>query len=475
VTFSRRDILKTTGAGLSMLALPAWGPAAAAAGPLKLRASAFSQPIRPGGRTEVWGYNGTVPGPVLRFKRGDTARIAVTNDLPGKSLTTVHWHGGRLPNAMDGVPFVTQEPFGVGKTFNYEFAVPDAGTFWYHPHQLSFEQVGRGMFGTFIVEEDKPLEVDRELVWVLSDFKLEPSGRQVNDFGRIGDFGGGGRLGNVFALNGRETNADNRLEVHRNERIRLRLVNSATARIFLLDFRGQKPAVIAYDGQPVDPHPLPQGLLLLGPGMRTDLVLDIAGSAGQSFPVYDRRDKGYALATLVVSGKPAVRARPLATPVRLERNALPEPDPAKLQEHYIVFEGGLLGKPAIGMLDGKPHRLPDIMREQGLSWTMNYQAEHEHALMHTPLFRFRKGEHIALKMINETEFEHPMHLHGHSFRVMRVNDRPTQLREFRDTVMVGPRGSVDIAFVADNPGEWMFHCHILEHAAGGMMGTVAVE
>ena len=477
MTFSRRDILKTTGAGLSMIALPpvqAQGTPQRGT-PLKLRASAFSQAVRPGMRTDVWGFNGSVPGPVLRFRRGDTARIAVTNELPGKATTTVHWHGIRLANAMDGVPHVTQEPIPNGRTFDYEFTLPDAGTFWYHPHQHSFEQVARGLYGTLIVEEDKPLPVDRELVWVLSDFKLLPNGRQVSDFGRLADFGGGGRLGNVFTLNGRETGPDNSLEVRRGERLRVRLVNTATARIFLLDFRGQKPLIVAYDGQPVDPHPLPQGLLLLGPGQRTDVILDIDGSPGQSFPVIDRRDKGYQLGALVVSSKPAVRARPLAAPAALPRNALPEPDLGKLEEHYIVFEGGLLGKPAIGLLDGKPHKLPDIIREQGLSWTMNYQAEHEHALMHTPLFRFRRGQHIALKMINETEFEHPMHLHGHSFRVLRVNGRPTQFSEWRDTVMLGPRATVDVAFVADNPGEWMFHCHILEHAAGGMMGTVTVE
>jgi len=279
----------------------------------------------------------------------------------------------------------------------------------------------------------------------------------------------------VFTLNGRQTGRDNRLEVRRGERIRLRLVNTATARIFLMDFRGQKPLIVSYDGQGVEPHPLPQGLLLLAPGMRTDLILDCEGSPGQAFPVIDRRDQGYAIATLVISSKPAIRSKPLPAPAQIEANGQPEPDLSKLTEHYIVFEGGMLGKPAIGLLDGKPLKLPEIMREQGLSWTMNYQAEHEHAMMHTPLFNFRKGEHIALKMVNETEFEHPMHLHGHFFRVLKVNDRPTRFREWRDTVMVAPRGSVDIAFVADNPGEWMFHCHILEHAAGGMMGTVAVE
>ena len=243
----------------------------------------------------------------------------------------------------------------------------------------------------------------------------------------------------------------------------------------MLDFRGQSPIVIAYDGQAVEPHPLPQGLLALAPGTRTDLVLDCTGSPGQVFPVIDLRDRGTQIASISYSRKAALRSKPLGTPIQLEPNRLPEPDPAKLVEHYIVFEGGLLGKPAIGVIDGKPLKVSEIMQKHGLSWTMNYVAEHEHAMLHTPLFNFRQGEHIALKMINETEFEHPMHLHGHFFRVLSINGRPTKLREWRDTVMVAPRGSVDVAFVADNPGEWMFHCHILEHAAGGMMGTIAIE
>jgi len=476
VMLSRRDILKTTGATLSMIALPpVLAQSAPDQGAIKLRASAFSQSIRTGVRSDVWGFNGSVPGPVLRFRRGEQARIVVTNDLPGNNTTTVHWHGIRVPNAMDGVPQVTQSPIPVGETFTYEFPVTDSGTYWYHPHQMSFEQVARGMYGAIIVQEDKPLEVDRELLWILSDFKLEPGGRQVQDFGRMQDLGGGGRLGNVFALNGRQAGRDNRLAVRSGERIRLRLVNTATARIFLLDFRGQKPIVVSYDGQGVEPHPLPQGLLLLAPGMRTDLILDCDGSPGQSFPVIDRRDKGYQIATIAYDRKPAVRSRPLGSSLQIESNQLIEPDPAKLVEHFILFEGGLLGKPAIGLVDGKPLKVPEIMQEHGLHWTMNYVAEHEHAMLHTPMFTFKKGEHVALKMVNETEFEHPMHLHGHFFRVLRVNDRPTRFKEWRDTVMVGPRGSVDVAFVANNPGEWMFHCHILEHAAGGMMGTVAVE
>ena len=133
------------------------------------------------------------------------------------------------------------------------------------------------------------------------------------------------------------------------------------------------------------------------------------------------------------------------------------------------------GAPAIGRVDGKALKVEEIMEKHGLAWTMNYTAQHELAMMHEPLFRMRKGEHVTLKMINNTDYEHPMHLHGHFFRVLALNDVPTKLREWRDTVMIDPRGSCDIAFVAENVGEWMLHCHILDHAAGGMMGTVVVE
>jgi FtsP/CotA-like multicopper oxidase with cupredoxin domain len=474
---SRRDLLKAAGAGLAPLtlsALPALQAWAATNNPMQLRASAFRQSLRPGAATSLWGFNGSVPGPVLRMKKGDTARILVTNALPNDQGTTVHWHGMRVPNAMDGVPMVTQDPIPTGASFAYEFPLVDSGTFWYHPHQHSFEQVARGLYGAFIVEEEKPIAVDREEVWVLADFKLQPNGQQVNDFGGAPALGGGGRLGNVVTLNGKPVGARQGLELRGGERLRLRLLNTATARILKLDFGGLQPLAVAFDGQAVAPHPLPQGYLL-GPGMRLDLVIDAPDAPGQQFAVADTRDKGMRLATISISRKPALRNKPLTDAIALAANALPEPDLNKASQHFIVFEGGVLGKPAIGMIDGKPSPVADIMKKHNLYWTMNYQAEHEHSLMHTPLFHFKHNEHVVLKMVNETEFEHPMHLHGHFFRVLKVNDQPSPHREWRDTVMVAPKGSVDVAFVADNLGEWMFHCHILEHAAGGMMGTVVVE
>ena len=142
MTLTRREFLQTAGAALGTIALP-FGVRAAPGAPLELRAAISRQQVRAGAATEMWTFNDTCPGPVLRFKRGETLDAVVRNDLP--RVTTAHWHGIRLPNAMDGVPHVTQAPIRPGDRFAYRFALPDSGTYWYHPHQSSFEQVPRGL------------------------------------------------------------------------------------------------------------------------------------------------------------------------------------------------------------------------------------------------------------------------------------------------------------------------------------------
>lgn len=163
-------------------------------------------------QTRVWAYRGSVPGPELRVRQGDRLRVRVENLLPEE--TTVHWHGVRVPNAMDGVPHLTQPPIAPGSTFVYEFDCPDAGTYWYHPHTRSFEQVERGLAGALIVEEPQPIAVDRDLVWVLDDWRLTPGAQISEDFGNMMDISHAGRLGNTVTINGqRRQCADLRLGV----------------------------------------------------------------------------------------------------------------------------------------------------------------------------------------------------------------------------------------------------------------------
>lgn len=171
-TLSRRSLLRAGAAGAASLAIPAaLAPSARAASIRDFSLRAVPGRVRlvpePYGETPVWSYGGTVPGPEIRVRQGERLRIAVENGLAEE--TTVHWHGLRVPNAMDGVAHLTQRPIAPGETFLYDFVALDAGTFWYHPHQRSVEQVGRGLYGALIVEELEPPRVDRELTWVLDD------------------------------------------------------------------------------------------------------------------------------------------------------------------------------------------------------------------------------------------------------------------------------------------------------------------
>lgn len=211
--------------------------------------------------TAVWAYNELVPGPPIRVQQGDRLKIPVENRLAEE--TTVHFHGIRLPNAMDGVPHLTQTPIAPGAEFVYEFAVPDAGTYWYHPHQRSAEQVGRGLSGALIVEEREPIRVDRDVVWLLQDWRLRPDAQISDDFRNMHDMAHNGRVGNTVTING---NVRDTFAVRSGERIRLRLINGANARIFGLSFAGHRPRVIALDGQPVEPHEPLDGRVVLARG-----------------------------------------------------------------------------------------------------------------------------------------------------------------------------------------------------------------
>jgi FtsP/CotA-like multicopper oxidase with cupredoxin domain len=418
--------------------------------------------------TGVWAYDNRVPGPEIRVRQGERIRVRVENRLPEE--TTVHWHGVRVPNAMDGVPHLTQAPIGPNKAFVYEFDVPDAGTYWYHPHQHSTVQVGRGLCGALIVEEPQPITVDRDLVWVLSDWRLLENAQISDDFDNRHDMAHNGRVGNTVTLNGKVPDT---VAVRAGERVRLRLINAANARIFGLEFEGHRPMIIAYDGQPVSPHEPPGGRVVIGPAMRIDVVLDMTGKSGSRSMVTDRFYRGleYRFVDLAYAAEP-LRERPLDTPISLEPNKLAEPDIRTAERHEVTFNGGMMG----GMMMNKGGGMGGMnmmeMMHSGKIWFINGVAATGH--VHDPLITLQRGRSYVLALDNETAWHHPIHLHGHFFRVISRNGRPTEHREWQDTVLMAPREKVEIALVADNPGDWMFHCHILEHQASGMMGVIRV-
>jgi len=475
----RRRALGALGAVAGAVALSGIGaPPARSAPAVKIRAAPARVwlVVEPHPGTEVWSYNGTVPGPELRVKQGARLRVEVENAL-GEG-TTIHWHGVRVPNAMDGVPHLTQAPIAAnGGTFVYEFDAPDAGTYWYHPHSRSYEQVDRGLYGVLIVEEHTPPPVDRDVVWVLDDWRLNQDAQIRDDFAEWFDVTHAGRIGNTVTVNG--VVADS-FDVRAGERIRLRLVNAANARIFGLEFRGHRPWIVALDAQPVEPHEPAGGLVVLGPSMRVDLVIDMDGQPRERHAVFDGfyRGRGYRLLDLAYTGEPPLRSGARGAPLALPPNPLSEPDLARAERHEMRMSGGMMSMdwpsdPWPARAARRARRLLGS-REVDPVWAMDGVAHTGENHAAAPAHTFKRGTSVILRLRNDTAWHHPMHLHGHVFRVLARNGAPTRFREWQDTVLLGPRESADIAVVADNPGDWMLHCHVLEHQAGGMMSVIRV-
>ena len=476
LTLTRRQWLG--GFGASLIAVPT---AVAAKGPEDLTILH----ARPGearlrgsheAPTSIWGYNGVVPGPLLRIKQGDELKVRLVNEL--QQPTVIHWHGLRIPNAMDGVPHLTQMPIEPRASFDYRFIAPDAGTFWYHSHFLSSEQLERGLYGVLIVEEREPPSVDRDIVLVLDDWRMTNDGVIHPSFGNFHDAMMAGRLGQYVTINS-EDSFD--LAVKANERLRLRIVNAANARIFHFRIERHAPRLMALDGQPHLPSVI-KAPLRLAPGNRADLFLDASLEPGAKASLFVDDLRGGELEIGKLAYEAGTRARPtsLAEPAPLPDNPLPaRMDFSNALRLNVPLEGGgmamMMGRRGIGGGMGggvggtglQGHGLPQEQR----IWALASLASTGHD--GPALFTVARGRTVVLTLPNRTAFPHAMHVHGHHFRVLAREDAwdPYWL----DTVIVDPDRSVRIAFVADNPGKWMIHCHMLEHQETGMAAWFQVD
>ena len=209
--------------------------------------------------------------------------------------------------------------------------------------------------------------------------------------------------------------------------------------------------------------------------MRADLILDMTGKPGSRVSIIDKfyKDLEYRLVDLAYSGAP-LRDNPPDWPLALPPNPLPEPDIINARRHEVIFNGGMMGHMVMRELGGSMGESGGGMMGMmhGDIWFINGKAAKGHIM--EPMLTLARGQSHVIAMTNATAWYHPMHLHGHSFRVISRDGQPTAHREWQDTVLMAPRETVEIAFVADNPGDWMFHCHILEHQASGMMGVIRV-
>ncbi|MCP5155234.1 MAG: multicopper oxidase family protein [Ectothiorhodospiraceae bacterium] len=468
---TRRRLLQGAAAAPLLAALPRAG-LAASDGPIReyrLRAAPASVRLAapPFPPSALWCYGGATPGPELRLRHGERLRVVLENGLD--ELTAVHWHGVRVPNEMDGISFLTQPPVEPGQQFVYEFEPPDAGTFWYHSHENAPVQQGRGLHGVIVVEERDPPRVDRDLVWSLDDWRLDRDAQIVDDFDSALDYSRAGRIGNTVTLNGRTSPE---LPVRAGERIRLRVVNSANARIFQLRFQGHQPTVIALDGQPVEPFQEPS--LTLAPAQRADLVIDMSGRPGERFAVIDTfyGQNPFRVAELAYSEEPPLRESPLDAPIALAPVALPEPvlDDRSLTKE-VLLEGGDLGRLRKAYVDGRQRGLSELILD-GKFWAVCGVAGFRQVM--PPFITAERGRTVVLRLLNRTAWPHTIHTHGHSFRIVSRHGREPDRAVWRDTVWLEPEEDTVVAFVADNPGDWLLHCHMLSHAYAGMQATFRV-
>lgn len=467
INLDRRRFL--AGAGATLATAGALRPGRAEAAPGNLVADVGRQVLATGrGNTTVdtWCYGGSVPGPLLRYSRGERLDLMFQNRLPEPSA--VHWHGLRPPNDMDGAAPLTQLPVEPGERFRYAFDLNDAGTYWYHTHFRGWNQQDRGLYGVLIVDEDEPPKVDRDVLLVLDDWLLTRRGGLAENFGDLHEWAHAGRLGNLATIN---NDAHAAVSMRAGERIRLRLANVANAQIFALMFDGHDPVVVAEDGNPVSPWALGAGELLLGPGQRADLILDAVGapSSRHAIRAYTLRDE-IRMGSFVYADEASSSSLAGTDVLPLEGNARPELKLSDARRLELNMEGGAMGRMGRAMMGGRMMGMRELMRNRRI-WAFNGVAGD----MDTPLATVKRGETVVVDMTNDTAFPHAMHLHGMHFREVTRNGAPVANGPWRDTSLMASEDKVSIAFVAETPGKWMLHCHMIEHQAGGMMTFIEVE
>ncbi len=440
----------------------------------------------PGKRTTVWTYNGTVPGPLLEARVGDQLIVHFKNHLP--EPTTIHWHGLRLPAEMDGSP-ATQKPIPPEGSFEYRFPLLDAGLFWFHPHVRGDAQVEKGLYGVILVRGADEPALGEERVLVLDDVLLDEAGKLVEASPpnpamshAEGDKGKGpaapapegkaaamtgmdhsgmpgmseeamrrmsGREGNLVLVNGKPRPL---VTLKAGERQRWRLVNTANARYFRLSLPGYSLHLVGVDGGLLEaPRPIEE--LLLARGERAVVVVTATAASKDAALVSLPYERGHGTG----GGGPIelLRVRYLGG----EATAPPLPETLRTIS------------PLPSPVRTRTLRLSEAEGPDGPIFLINGEAYPKI----TPL-KARLGETEDWEIINESEMDHPFHLHGFFFQVLERGGAAEPYRAWKDTVNIPAKQALRLRVsFQEHAGGWMYHCHILEHGEWGMMGELEVS
>ena len=458
---NRREFLSGSAAAAGALGIGGFGLAAGHAKEFVLQPASFA--LREDRVTSgMVSLSPNAPPPVLYGQQGKVMRLPVRNTLP--DYTALHWHGLRIPNSMDGVPYLTQMPIGEGELFTYEFTPPDAGTFWYHPHCMTMEQMAHGLTGVMVIAEPEDPGFDSEQVINLRDFRLDENGSFLPAFTERGA-ARSGTFGNVHTANWLNAPIYNHAA---GSLVRLRVVNTDTTRTYKLHLSASEARIIAWDGHPVEVEmqiPDKDTPLLVGPGQRVDFAVAMPTSEGKSVDLMVKLpgQPHQAIARLRAIGKS--QARDLRELRPLPVNPVARPDLANAILHEFVFgwtpEGGI---PDNGFCGTLGHNF----------WSINRKPWPGDATRDVgPLVTLKMGKTYVLRLRNESPNTHPIHLHGLAFVPIRSNQRKLPPL-MTDTMLLLKDEVAEIALVADNPGDWAFHCHVIEHQKTGLTGFIRV-
>lgn len=475
---TRRSFLKTSLLGALSMGVPTLlkpYTAAGAAGTVRefnFSASRSLVDLGSGSDFWAWTYNGQLPGPEIRVKEGEIIRVILKNFLPEE--TTIHWHGIPLPNPMDGVPGITQKGVAPGETFIYEFEAKPAGTFFYHSH--AGYQLDQGLYGALIIEPAvETRSYDREYTLLLEDWVMKDEGgtadtpRRASSMGMMGGRRGGQRsiqpagsplLEPVYddhAVNGKVYSAMEPLKVKKGDKVKLRLINSSSATMYTLSLAGHPLTITHSDGNPI--KPIETDIIRIGMGERYDVEF-IADNPGNWLLAALEQGNGESRLRIPIKYDGIQAGAPVLPQFRRNMRFAsywdmeafsPEQTsiPAKAQRSFSqTLSGGMMGSPY---------------------WTINGRVYPD-----TDSLIIRKGDLVRISYMNQSMMPHPMHLHGHFYKVVNPN-LPSNRWIMKDTVIVNHMERIDIEFLADNPGKWFHHCHNLYHMMAGMTNVVIVK
>ncbi|MGG2066059.1 multicopper oxidase domain-containing protein [Bacillus sp. S14(2024)] len=457
----------------------------------------------------VWTFNGSSPGPEIRVKKGEKVKVTLKNEL--SAPVSIHWHGYPVPNNMDGIPGVTQDAIEPGKSFTYEFEANVPGTYWYHSHQDSVNQLDRGLYGALVVEDtnekyDKDYtlmldewvtdkkEIDKQIKEMtkkkteksdgdkssmnhgnmekhddmngmdhssmdMGSNKKESGNMEGMDHGNMNMEGHNMSMYDLFTINGKSGDLIEPLKVKKGDKVRLRFINAGYLS-HNIHVHGHDIKIIATDGQPInDPKVVKDEVISIAPGERYDVEFT-ANNPGKWYVEDHGEGKGVKGMKAVIEYDGSKDMKDKAN----EKEKLPKLDMTK-------YGSKKLGSFTLDQQYNATYTmdLNTEMNGNGMVYTINGKT-----FPNIDPIQVKKGDLVKVKLVNRSKMDdHPMHLHGHFFQVLSKNGKPIEGSPIvKDTLNLKPGEEYEVAFVANNPGEWMFHCHDLHHASAGMVTEV---